>query len=71
MDTDGQVQAATGEVNQAIVTYQEALKEHPGQANLYVLLGESFEAKRDWNKAQSAYQNALLYKPGDPLVSNT
>jgi len=66
----GQVQAAMGGVGRAIATYQEAIKEHPGQADLYLLLGELFEAQHDWTNARGAYQNALLVKPADPLASN-
>ncbi|HXY08100.1 MAG TPA: tetratricopeptide repeat protein, partial [Terriglobales bacterium] len=66
----GQVQAAMGRVERAIATYQEAIQEHPGQANLYLLLGELLEAQHDWKNAQAAYQNALRSKPADPLASN-
>ena len=48
----GEVQAAKGEVDQAIATYQQAIKDHPRNANFHILLGELYESKRDWKQAQ-------------------
>jgi cellulose synthase operon protein C len=66
----GQVQAAKGSVDQAIVTYQQSLKDHPREATFYLLLGDLYASKKDWNKAKDAYQNALALKPQDALASN-
>ena len=33
-------------------------------------MGELYESKRDWTKAQEAYQKALQLKPNDPIASN-
>jgi tetratricopeptide (TPR) repeat protein len=66
----GQVQAAKGEVDQAIATYQQAVKDHPGVPEFYTLLGELYGSKRDWTKAQEAYQKTLALKPGDPIAAN-
>jgi tetratricopeptide (TPR) repeat protein len=66
----GEVQAAKGEVDQAIATYQQAIKDRPRNANFYILLGELYESKRDWKQAQTAYQGALDLAPNDPLASN-
>jgi tetratricopeptide (TPR) repeat protein len=66
----GEVQAAKGEVDQAIATYQQAIKDHPRNANFDILLGELYESKRDWKSAQAAYQQALDLAPNDPLASN-
>ena len=66
----GEVLAAKGEVDEAIATYQQAIKDHPHNANFSVLLGELYESKRDWTQAQNAYQQALDLAPNDPLASN-
>jgi tetratricopeptide (TPR) repeat protein len=66
----GQVQAARGEVDQAIATYQQAIRDHPRNANFQVLIGELYESKRDWREAQAAYQQALGLAPNDPVASN-
>jgi tetratricopeptide (TPR) repeat protein len=66
----GEVQAAEGKTDQAIATYQQAMKDHPGQPSFYVLLGELFESRKDWSKAANAFQNALALKPTDPIASN-
>lgn len=66
----GEVEAAKGEVDRAIATYQQAIKDRPRNANFNVLLGELYESKRDWKSAQAAYQKALDLAPNDPLASN-
>ena len=66
----GQVQAAKGEIDQAIATYQQAVKDHPRVPEFYTLLGELYGSKRDWTKAQEAYQKTLALKPGDPVAAN-
>ncbi len=66
----GEVQAAKGEVDQAIVTYQQAIKDHPRNSDFHILLGELYESRRDWKQAQAAYQDALNLAPDNPLASN-
>lgn len=66
----GQVQAAKGEIDQAIATYQQAVKDHPDVAEFYTLLGGLYESKRDWPRAQDSYQKTLGLKPNDPIASN-
>jgi tetratricopeptide (TPR) repeat protein len=41
----GQVQAAKGEVDQAIVTYQQAIKDHSRVSQFYTLLGALYESR--------------------------
>jgi tetratricopeptide (TPR) repeat protein len=65
----GQVQAAKGETNRAIATYEQAVKSHP-TPELYTLLGELYGTQRNWTKAQEAYQKSLGLQPNDPLASN-
>jgi tetratricopeptide (TPR) repeat protein len=65
----GQVQAAKGEIDQAIATCQQAIKDHPRVPEFYTLLGGLYGSKGDWTKAQDAYQKTLGLKPNDPLAS--
>ncbi len=66
----GQVQAAKGESDLAIATYEQAIKDYPRVPDFYILLGELYGSQRDWTKAQDAYQKALEVKPNDPIASN-
>jgi tetratricopeptide (TPR) repeat protein len=65
-----QVQAATGKIDQAIATAEQALKENPRQANLSILLGNLYESKSDWKKAGDSYQSALTLNSQNPVASN-
>jgi tetratricopeptide (TPR) repeat protein len=66
----GQVQVAKGSADQAIATYQQSMKDNPREASFYILTGELYESKHDWDKAKEMYQKALEIKPDDPLASN-
>jgi len=66
----GHIQASSGETDQAIAMYEKSLKDHPRQPGVYILLGQLYDSKREWKKAEDAYQNALALKPEDPLASN-
>jgi tetratricopeptide (TPR) repeat protein len=66
----GQAQAEKGEIDQAIATYQQAISDHSRAPEFYTLLGELYESRRDWTKAQDAYQKTLGLRPNDPLASN-
>jgi len=65
-----QVRAAKGEIDQAIATAQQSLKDNPREPNLYILMGKLYESKSDWKKAEDAYQNALALNSQDPVASN-
>lgn len=65
-----QVQAAKGSPDEAIATCRRALTNHPNEPGFYVLLGNLYQAKRDWNRATEAYQKALAIRPGNPVASN-
>ena len=67
----GQVQATKGSVDEAIATYKKSIQENPNEASFYILLGQLYESKQDWNKAKESYQKALELKPDDPLASNS
>jgi len=66
----GKVQAQQGELDQAIATYSQASKDNPGQVSFYILAGEMYEARKNWDQAKSMYQQALSLAPDDPLASN-
>jgi len=66
----GEVQAASGHPDLALATYQQSIKDHPREASFYVLVGQLYEARQDWQSAQGAYQKALELKPDDPIASN-
>jgi len=66
----GQVQAAEGSVDQAIALYQQSIKDHPREIAFYILAGEMYESRNDWNNAKAMYQKALEVQPDNPLASN-
>jgi Flp pilus assembly protein TadD len=66
----GQVQAANAHVDQAIATYQQALRDNPQDAAFYVLLGQIFQSQKDWRKAEDSYQKALEIRRDDPLAAS-
>jgi Flp pilus assembly protein TadD len=63
------VQAAEGNLDRAIATCQQAIKDYPHMPEFYVLLGELYESKRDWSNARNAYQEARDLQPNDPLAT--
>jgi Flp pilus assembly protein TadD len=65
-----EVQIARGSKDEAIATCVNSLKEHPDEPSFYVLLGELYESKKDWENAEQMYQKALKLRPGNPLASN-
>jgi tetratricopeptide (TPR) repeat protein len=65
-----QVQVAKGATDQAIATCGRALVNSPNEPSFYILLGDLYQSRRDWNHATEAYQKALAIKPQNPLASN-
>jgi tetratricopeptide (TPR) repeat protein len=66
----GQVQVAEGSADAAIATYQNAVKDNPREPSFYILTGELYESKQDWDKAKQSYQKALEISPENPVASN-
>ena len=64
-----QVQAAKGDVEQAIATCQQAIKSQPSVPQLYNLLGGLYESKQDWEQAKSAFEKARELQPNDPMAT--
>ena len=65
----GQVQIAEGRTDQAIMTYEESLKNNPREPSLYIVLGEMYEAKQDWANARSSYEKVLRFQPDNAAAS--
>jgi tetratricopeptide (TPR) repeat protein len=65
-----QVRAAKGEIDLAIATGEQSLKDNPRQPNLDVQMGNLYESKSDWKKAEEAYQTALALNSQNPVASN-
>jgi len=66
----GQVQAAEGHADQAIATHQQSLKDNPRDIRFYVLIGELYESKKEWDSAKEYYQKALAIQPDNAVASN-
>ncbi|MGD1077507.1 MAG: tetratricopeptide repeat protein [Candidatus Sulfotelmatobacter sp.] len=66
----GKVQVQEGSADQALALYQQSIKDNPREVTFYILSGELYEAKKDWDHAKSMYQQALAISPDHPLASN-
>jgi tetratricopeptide (TPR) repeat protein len=66
----GKVQVQEGSLDQALSLYQQSIKDNPREPGLYILCGELYEARKDWEQAKSMYQQALSVSPDNPLASN-
>jgi tetratricopeptide (TPR) repeat protein len=65
-----QVQALRGQIDQAIATAEQSLKQNGRQPDLYIMLGDLYVAKSDWKTAENAYQNALAMNSLNAVASN-
>ena len=66
----GKVQVQEGTADQAIALYQQSIHDNPQDVRLYILTGELYESKKDWDHAKTFYQQALTIQPDHPLASN-
>jgi tetratricopeptide (TPR) repeat protein len=66
----GKVQVEAGSADQALALYQQSIKDNPREVRFYILSGELYEAKKDWEHAKGMYQQALSISPDHPLASN-
>jgi tetratricopeptide (TPR) repeat protein len=66
----GKVQVQQGSVDQALALYQQSIKDNPREVGFYILCGELYESKKNWDQAKSFYQQALTIAPDNPLASN-
>jgi tetratricopeptide (TPR) repeat protein len=65
-----QAHAVKGDIDQAISLGERSLKANPRQQNLCILLGGLYQSKRDWKKAEDAYQKALAINSQNPVAAN-
>jgi tetratricopeptide (TPR) repeat protein len=66
----GKVQIQEGSVDQGLATYLQAAKDNPNAVSFYILAGELYETKQNWDQAKAMYQQALTVSPDHPLASN-
>jgi cellulose synthase operon protein C len=66
----GKVQVQEGSVDQAITLYQKSIRDNPRDVRFYVLSGELYESKHNWDEAKTLYEQALSIQPDHPLASN-
>ncbi len=66
----GQAQSARGATDQALQTYLEGSKINPKEIVFYLLAGDIYESKQDWDHAKQQYQKALEFQAENPLASN-
>jgi tetratricopeptide (TPR) repeat protein len=66
----GKVQVQEGAADKALALYQQSIKDNPRDVIFYILSGELYEAKKDWDHAKGMYQQALSISPDHPLASN-
>ena len=57
-------------MDKALALYQQSIKDNPREAIFYILSGELYESKKDWDHAKGMYQQALSISPDHPLASN-
>jgi tetratricopeptide (TPR) repeat protein len=66
----GLVQGLEGSPDQALQTFLDAAKRNPKEITLYLLAGNVYEGKHDWENARQMYQRVLEVQPQNPLASN-
>lgn len=66
----GKVQVLEGSSDQALALYLQSIKDNPREVRFYILAGELYEGKQNWDQAKTMYQQALSISPDNPLASN-
>ena len=59
-----------GASDKALALCLQGIKDHPREVSLYILCGEMYEAKKDWDQAKDIYEQALSISPDHPVASN-
>ena len=65
----GEVQAATGHTEEAVRTFENGAKDNPQEPGFFILLGQIFQSRKDWARAEAAYQKALVIRRDDPIAA--
>jgi cellulose synthase operon protein C len=66
----GKVEIQEGDADQALGLYLQSIKDNPQEVRFYILAGELYESKQNWDQAKNMYQRALQVQPDQPLASN-
>jgi cellulose synthase operon protein C len=66
----GAVQEARGATDQALQTYLDGSRTSPKDIRFYLLAGEIYMNKKEWDHAKQQYQKALEIQSDNPLASN-
>lgn len=66
----GKVEVVEGSPDKAVALYQQGIKDNPREVGLYILCGELYESRKDWDHAKGMYQQALVVSPDNPIASN-
>lgn len=66
----GRVQVEQGSMDKALAVYLQATKDNPQEPRFFVLAGEFYEAKQNWEQAKAMYQQALSVSPSNPGACN-
>jgi tetratricopeptide (TPR) repeat protein len=66
----GKVQIQEGAGDQALALYLQSIKDNPQEVRFYILAGELYESRQNWDQAKNMYQQALRVQPDQPLASN-
>jgi cellulose synthase operon protein C len=66
----GKVQIEEGAADKALALYLQSIKDNPQEVRFYILAGELYESKQNWDQAKNMYQQALRLQPDQPLASN-
>ena len=65
-----QAHAARGDIDQAIALGEKSINDNPRQPDLFILMGDLYQRKKDWKKAEDSYQKALTFNSQNPVASN-
>jgi cellulose synthase operon protein C len=66
----GEIENVKGSSDQALAIFEQAIKDNPREPRFYILGGELYDAKGDWERARNLYQQALGIQPDSPVASN-
>jgi cellulose synthase operon protein C len=65
-----QVQAVRDSAEQAMATCRHAFEKNPDNADFYLLLGELYDSREQWDEAKQAFEKVLMLSPKNPAASN-
>jgi len=66
----GWVESARGASDQALQTYLDGSKINPNEVIFYLLAGQIYRDRADWDHAKERYGKALEIQPDNPVASN-